>query len=166
MKKYKDLEVKFNTGAIPDRIADRVAGDSPVVQLSLTHEGEFGFQASLTFNIGAENAGKFGNLYYYDSDGRMVYMGTDAIPADGNVTFNFSHASDYMVVISDKEMSQKDVPEDLQPKEAEGTGSDSGTTSDVAETGDSTSVIPVALLMVLAAGAAAACIVLRRRSGR
>ena len=42
--------------------SSKLAGDNPTQQLSLTHEGDFGFTATLTMNAGAEYAGKNGNL--------------------------------------------------------------------------------------------------------
>lgn len=43
-------------------------GKNPTCQLSLTHNGPFGFKADLTVNVGAKYNGKFGNLYFYDSN--------------------------------------------------------------------------------------------------
>ena len=34
--------------------------------------------------IGCEYAGKYGNLYYYDSTGRMIFQNAGAIGADGS----------------------------------------------------------------------------------
>ncbi len=110
-----DLEVKQNTGAIPSRVIQSLAGDNPVQQLSLTHNGDFGFRASLTINVGSENSGKYGNLYYYDSTGKMVFMNAGVIDANGNVTLSFSHASEYLIVVNDRVMSNDDVPADLRP---------------------------------------------------
>lgn len=110
-----DLEVKQNTGAIPSRVIQSLAGDNPVQQLSLTHNGDFGFRASLTINVGSENSGKYGNLYYYDSTGKMVFMNAGVIDANGNVTLSFSHASEYLIIVNDRVMSNDDVPADLRP---------------------------------------------------
>lgn len=109
-----DLEVKQNTGAIPNRVIQSMAGDNPVRQLSLTHNGNFGFRASLTINVGSENSGKYGNLYYYDSTGKMVFMNAGVIDANGNVTLSFSHASEYLLVVNDRVMSNDDIPADLR----------------------------------------------------
>lgn len=100
-----DLEVTLNSNAIPNGIVSELAGDNPVQQLSLTHNGDFGFKASLGFNIGSEHSGKFGNLFYYDSEGKMKFMNAGKIGEDGNVSLDFTHASEYAVVINDKIMS-------------------------------------------------------------
>lgn len=107
-----NLEVTFDTEAIPGNIVKQLAGDQPVKQLSLTHNGDFGFKATLTMNVGAEYKGKYGNLYYYDSEGKMVFMNAGEIDDSGNVKLSFSHASDYAIVISDKVMKTDDVIKD------------------------------------------------------
>lgn len=135
-----DLEVKQNTGAIPSRVIQSMAGDNPVQQLSLTHNGDFGFRASLTINVGSENSGKYGNLYYYDSTGKMVFLNAGVIDANGNVTLSFSHASEYLIVVNDRVMSNDDVPADLRP----GTDTSGGAVTTPVSTGntsaDNTSV--------------------------
>lgn len=111
-----NLEVKMDSNAVPSNIVKELAGDNPVKQLSLTHNGNFGFKADLKINVGNENKGKYGNLYYYDSDGKMVYMNAGKIDENGNVVVSFSHASDYVIVINDKDMApstnNKDVIKD------------------------------------------------------
>lgn len=96
-----NLEVTRNTSYIPDSVVKTIAGNHPVEQISLTYNGNFGFTAELTLNVGKQYFGQYGNLYYYDSDGRMVLMNTGAIDEHGNVTLGFSHASEYAIVITD-----------------------------------------------------------------
>ena len=96
-----NLSVDTDSDAIPDDVISELAGNNPVKQISLAYSGDFGFKASLTYNIGSEYAGKYGNLYYYDSTGRMIFQNAGAIDADGNISLNFSHASEYAVVIAD-----------------------------------------------------------------
>ena len=101
-----NLEVTRNTNYIPSGIVSAIAGNNPVEQISLTYNGNFGFKADLTINVGKQYYGKYGNLYYYDSDGKMVLMNAGAIDQDGNVTLGFSHASEYAIVITDVPASQ------------------------------------------------------------
>ena len=110
-----NLQVIVDTKNIPSKTLQALAGDNPIRQLSLAHEGDFGFKASLTVNVGSEHSGQFGNLYYHDSDGKMVFINAGKINPDGNVSLEFSHASDYVIVMSDKEMSQSDVPAEISP---------------------------------------------------
>ena len=99
-----NMGVMIDSGAIPAGVVSELAGNNPTRQLSLAHEGDFGFRANLTINVGAENAGKVGNLFYYNSDNRMIFMSDPTVAADGSVTFPFSHASNYVIVLADESM--------------------------------------------------------------
>lgn len=102
-----NLEVKFDTDAIPESTVKELAGNNPVQQLSLTHNGNFGFEASLTMVAGKEYAGKYGNLFWYDDDKKMSYIDAGEISSTGGVSLTFSHASDYALVIADHDMGQE-----------------------------------------------------------
>ena len=93
-----DLEVIVDTDGIPPAIIDSLAEGNPTTQITLVHEGEFGFRADLTVNLGSENSGSTGKLYYYDSSGKLIYMDAGEVGADGNISLSFSHASEYVVV--------------------------------------------------------------------
>ncbi len=97
--KDTDLEVTIGTNAIPPALVDSLAEGKPSTRLSLTHNGEFGFRADLTLNLGSGHAGCTGNLYYYDSSGKLVYRNAGEIGADGTISLSFSHASDYVIII-------------------------------------------------------------------
>ncbi len=101
-----NLEVNFNTEIIPSKAVEKLAGGNPVQEISLTHEGDFGFAATLSFNLGSEYKDKFGNLYWYDSAGKMVFIDSGLIDEDGNVDLTFSHASDYAIVMKDTDDSK------------------------------------------------------------
>lgn len=114
-----DLEVKVGTNTVPSGIVSSLAGDKPTTQLSLTHNGDFGFRADLTVNLGSENSGGTGNLYYYDSAGKLIFMNSGKIGEDGSTTLSFSHASDYVIVIE-----KADAPDDSKEDGTEGSGGD------------------------------------------
>ena len=96
-----NMGIMLDSGAIYSSVVSELAGNNPTRELSLAHAGEFGFRADLTIHIGAENAGKVGNLYYYNSDNKMVFMSDPTVGEDGSITFPFSHASNYVVVLTD-----------------------------------------------------------------
>lgn len=124
-----NLEVKFDTAEIPDKVVNDLANGAPVKQLSLTHEGNFGFKGTLNFYMGKEYAGQYGHLYYYDSDGKMVYQHTSLIDEEGYASYTFSHASDYLVVIDqDETPSQDQGPVDSQEPESPDQVENSGQT--------------------------------------
>lgn len=105
-----NLKVIFNTDAVPSETVKKLAGDNDAMQLQLVHSGDFGFKATLTFNAGADKAGQYGNLYYYNSEGRMIFNNAGKIAENGSLSLSFSHASDYVVVFADHDMSVNNNP--------------------------------------------------------
>ena len=99
-----DLEVIIGTKDIPPTIVDELAEGKPATQITLIHNGNFGFQANLTVNLGSEHSGCTGRLYYYDSAGKLIFQNAGEIGADGNISLSFSHASEYVVII-EKELA-------------------------------------------------------------
>ncbi len=153
-----DLKVTKNTNNIPGSTVTAIAGSNPSMQISLAHEGDFGFKATLRVGVGSEHAGKYGNLYYHDKNGKLVFIDAGQIDSEGNVSLVFSHASDYLLVISDQAMSQANVPENLKPAgtNQNGAASATNTNSNVTrspKTGDYTMLYPWLLLCAAAVGA-------------
>lgn len=144
-----NLSVDTDSDAIPDDVISELAGNNPVKQISLAYSGDFGFKASLTYNIGSEYAGKYGNLYYYDSTGRMIFQNAGAIDADGNISLNFSHASEYAVVIADYAVTTDNA--------------DNTATGGIA-TGDSSPIVLYAVLCVMAIALAGIAAVTRKKN--
>ena len=144
-----NLAVDTDSDAIPDDVISELAGNNPVKQISLAYSGDFGFKASLTYNIGSEYAGKYGNLYYYDSTGRMIFQNAGTIDADGNISLNFSHASEYAVVIADNAVTTDNA--------------DNAATSSIA-TGDSSPIVLYAVLCVMAIALAGIAVVTRKKN--
>ena len=108
-----DLEVIVDTDDIPPTIVEALAEGKPSTQITLVHNGEFGFRADLTVNLGRENSGCKGNLYYYDSAGKLIFMDAGEIREDGNISLSFSHASEYVVVI-DKTLPDSEEEDDSE----------------------------------------------------
>ena len=144
-----NLSVDTDSDAIPDDVISKLDGNNPVKQISLAYSGDFGFKASLTYNIGSEYAGKYGNLYYYDSTGRMIFQNAGTIDADGNISLNFSHASEYAVVIADNDVTTDNA--------------DNTATSSIA-TGDSSPIVLYAVLCVMAIALAGIAVVTRKKN--
>lgn len=98
-----DFSVKTGTNAIPEELVSSVSGGSASTRISLAHDGEFGFTAVLSINLGSKNAGLYANLYYYNKDGnRLELTGSAPIGENGETGFSFNHASDYLIVMSEK----------------------------------------------------------------
>ena len=93
-----DLSITFNTQNIPTETIRSIAGDADTMQLSLTHNGEFGFNADLTVYVGPANAGQTAQLYYYTGT-ELTHICSAVVDASGGITLPFSHASDYVLII-------------------------------------------------------------------
>lgn len=61
-----DLGIKLNTSGIPVDVINMVTGEKGAVQMTLAHDGEFGFTMTLTAPLGTENKGLWANLYHYN----------------------------------------------------------------------------------------------------
>ena len=59
-------------------------------------------------NLGSQHSGSKGNLYYYDSTGKLIFRGAGEIGADGNISLSFSHASEYVVIIDKASLESGD----------------------------------------------------------
>ena len=76
-------------------------------QITLMHNGDFGFKAKLKFPAESSDNGKYANLFYYNANkNRFEYQGSCKI-ANGYSEFTFTHASDYVLVISENPLSVK-----------------------------------------------------------
>ena len=71
-----------------------------VIAISLSYDGEFGFEAVLSVNLEKENAGLYANLFYYNPQtNEMEFICSDVIAEDGTAELIFTHASEYTIVI-------------------------------------------------------------------
>lgn len=97
-----DLWVEIVEEVIPEKAIEDVVekGETPI-EISLKHNGEFGFTAKLDVPLGDEFAGKKATLYYFNAAKNALEEQEDVIIGkDGYAKFTFTHASDYVIVIS------------------------------------------------------------------
>ena len=106
-----DIDFGVTVGAdagksIPVDVINNVTGERYSMNLTLAYDGEFGFTATLTVNMESKNAGLYANLFYYNEQtGELEFISAGRIDADGNVELEFTHASDYTIVVDAKIMS-------------------------------------------------------------
>ncbi len=111
----KDIDFGVTMGeqageSIPVDVINNVTGERYSINLTLAYDGEFGFNATLTINMDAANAGLYANLFYYNSaSGELEFMCAGKIDEAGNTELTFSHASDYTIVIDTQPMNQTAV---------------------------------------------------------
>ena len=97
-----DLNVTMNSDGIPVDVVNAITGERSSVQITLAHDGAFGFTMTLTAPLGAENAGYWANLYHFNEEANAMTFETAApIGSDGSVSLALSHASQYAIVIDD-----------------------------------------------------------------
>ena len=105
-----DLGVNLGTSGIPVNVINTITGEVGTVQITLAHNGAFGFTMTLTAPLGKENAGYWANLYHYDESAEALNFEAAAkIDEDGSVTIPFSHASQYAIVIDTHSHATVDV---------------------------------------------------------
>ena len=105
-----DLRVDLDTSGIPVNVINTITGEIGTVQITLAHDGEFGFTMTLTAPLGKENAGYWANLYHYDERAEaMNFEAAARIDQDGSVTIPFTHASQYAIVIDTHSHAAVDV---------------------------------------------------------
>lgn len=98
-----DMGVSMNTSSIPVDLINMVTGEMGTVQMTLAHDGEFGFTMTLTAPLGTENKGLWANLYHYNTpQKRMLFETAAKVDANGNVSLPFTRASEYAIVLDEK----------------------------------------------------------------
>lgn len=127
-----DFAVSVGTNAIPVDVVNNVTGERNSIQISLAHDGNFGFTATLSVDMDKENAGLYANLFYYNTDTEeLEFICADEISEDGTADLTFTHASDYTIVIDtepmDGSLAQADVLADTAAAggNVQGTGTQS-----------------------------------------
>ena len=106
-----DIDFGVTVGAdagksIPVDVINNVTGERYSINLTLAYDGELGFKATLTVNLESKNAGLYANLFYYNEQtGELEFICAGQIDADGNAELEFTHASDYTIVVDTRIMS-------------------------------------------------------------
>lgn len=153
------LLVTLDSKTVPGEKLNIFDGVGELTQMSLEHDGDFGFKAVLKYPAGMKNNDRYANLFYY-SDGAFEFVDSSKVK-DGVAEFVFTHASDYVVVLTETALTA--VP---GGQTGDGASTDKKDTTDislipvetVADAEDSFGALPIILL--LAAVAAAGAIVI------
>ena len=100
-----DLGATRGTDYIPVALTN-VPGGLEEIQLHLPQSGAFDLNPVLTVTTGAGNAGKWANLFYYNSElNELEFCGAVIIASDGSAAQPVSHAGDYLVVVSETSLA-------------------------------------------------------------
>ncbi|MBE6015424.1 MAG: hypothetical protein E7241_08705 [Lachnospiraceae bacterium] len=147
--KALNLGVEKVSGVVPESVVEELAQGNPTVQLRLSHEGDFGFKATLRYNFGSEFAGKYANVYWCKEDGSTQITTSGLIDSEGFAELAFTHASDYVVVLSNDNKAAETV------LDAEISNNNTNVTASP-KTGDSSNIsliLSLFALCIVAAGA-------------
>jgi len=99
-----DLNLSMNTDNIPAELLSAL-GDMEKVQISLKYDGSFGFTATLRLPMEKKYSGKFANLFYYNPvTNQLELQAIGVVDENGTVEFPFTHASEYLIVMSNTAM--------------------------------------------------------------
>ena len=98
-----DFGVDRNTTGIDVDVINAITGEVSSVQITLAHDGAFGFALTLTAPLGKENAGYWANLYHYDEDAESLsYETSGEIQEDGTASLKMTHASQYAIIVDEQ----------------------------------------------------------------
>lgn len=98
--KSVNMGVKKGTKNIPASVLNKVTGEKSTIQLSLKYDGEFGFFAELSVDLGKENNGLYAALYHFNEKTNEMELVDQSEINSGKASFTMSHASEYAIVIS------------------------------------------------------------------
>ncbi len=101
-----DMGVTLGTENIPQELISTILNGNKYLEVTLAHQGPFGFEPVLNIEIGKEYSGQYANLFYYDPEKESLEFICDAvIGPDGVASLRFEHASCYLVIVSEQSMS-------------------------------------------------------------
>lgn len=97
-----DLSVK----SIKNKTLTELINDPDAIQFEISHSGLFPFTGRLTYKVNESVNGKKVSLYYYNEEvGKLEYQ-DQAIVSNGSVSFEFRHASMYVISTAVKSEEQ------------------------------------------------------------
>lgn len=98
-----DLGIELNTTGIPSNLVDLVSGTLGSLQATLSHDGAFGFDVTLSVSLDKALAGTFANVYSYDEVKQgLRFEGAATVGADGSARLTIDHASQWLVALDTK----------------------------------------------------------------
>ena len=104
-----NLGVTINSNQIPRDALTNVPNGVHNIEVSLEHDGDLGFDATLTFDFDERYNNFYSNLYFYNPDlGDFEFMGASTIH-NGKAGHGFSHASDYIIIVDEENLGKKVV---------------------------------------------------------
>ena len=98
-----DMGVELGTDGISVDVVDLVTGEHGSVQVTLAHNGSFGFELTLVAPLGEKNEGLYANLYSYDEAMGSLSFESSAVVGEGGVArLVLDHASQWLVALDSR----------------------------------------------------------------
>ena len=98
-----DMGVELGTSGIPVDVVDLVTGEAGSTQVTLAHEGPFGFELTLVAPVGEKYEGLFANAYRYDAAaGVLRYEAAGVVDDEGAVRVRIDHASSWLLALDSR----------------------------------------------------------------
>ncbi|MBO5552123.1 MAG: hypothetical protein J5966_09205, partial [Lachnospiraceae bacterium] len=121
-----DFRVRLDTRNIPARLIKEIADVYPHTNVTLEHNGPFGFTAILSLYLGEQGDGMYSNLYYYNEEDKgLEFVESSPVDGSGRASFEFTHASDYTVIVRGESLTSK-TAEALAAANLDGAGGTAG----------------------------------------
>lgn len=104
-RKTANLGFNKNSRDIPDEVVEKAEGRNKK-QISLDHNGNFGFTAVMTYDIGSRYNGLYANIFYYNPKTKELELSDCSLISGGKASFVFAHASDYLITVTDEPLGE------------------------------------------------------------
>lgn len=145
-----DMNVQLQKGIIDAGLIETLAEGRDYLEIRLAHDGEFGFTALLTIPVAEDNIGRLANLFYMNEEtGKLEYQMVSEVTEEAEVSFTFSHASDYLIVFADEDMEE--AVSRLTENEETEAGEEALANQEKSAQGGKTVIIIVCVLILLLA---------------
>ena len=98
----KPLNLTVAEGKLSTEIRKtKEAGSAKNIQFSVYDSGAFAVPVNLHVNAGAENAGKYANLYRYNAQsGKLEYCGSYLVNTAGQAMFGLKRGGEYLITVT------------------------------------------------------------------
>ena len=100
-----NLNAQIVNDVIEKEVIHTVVEEQEYIELSLSHDGVFGFEAVLTIPVEKKHVGQTANLFYFNEKTKeLEFIMAAPVDEEGNIALDFNHASDYVIVFAEKSM--------------------------------------------------------------
>lgn len=104
-----DLTVRQGASAIPVTVMnEKLNGTIDNKKISMSNAGDFGMNVNMHLSFGAQNAGKYANLYRFDKQtGQLVYLGSFQITENGQSMFGIRQGGEFLATVTKERPNEK-----------------------------------------------------------